>query len=193
MLRQIPHALAFAGALLTSSTVAADPQQTGSAHTHTFRALDGSSMPLERYRGRVLLVVNTASLCGFTHQYESLQALYEQYESKGLTVIGVPSNDFGGQEPGSAEEIKEFCEGVFSVTFPLTEKSVVKGPDAHAFYRWARDASEGRSVPRWNFHKYLVARDGRLIAGFTSQVGPQSKRLIDAVEKALAEHQPAHS
>lgn len=186
MLRSLSRAAAVASALVLSTTVMAQTEQSGRAFDHTFQALDGTELPLARFEGRVLLVVNTASLCGFTKQYKGLQALFERFEDAGLTVIGVPSNDFGRQEPGSAEEIAEFCEGAFGVRFPLTDKTTVKGDAAHPFYRWAATASDGRSVPRWNFHKYFVGRDGRLIAGFPSQVGPNAKALVSAIEAALA-------
>lgn len=143
-------------------------------------------MPLAQWQGKVLLVVNTASFCGYTHQYEGLQALWERYRDKGLVVIGVPSNDFGAQEPKSEAEIQGFCKGAFGVTFPLTTKEVVKGGRAHAFYRWAHDGLGAASAPRWNFHKYLVGRDGRLIAGYGSAVEPLSAELTRAIEAALA-------
>ena len=155
------------------------------AFEHAFEAIEGGPMPLSRWRGKVLLVVNTASFCGFTPQYEGLQALWERYEGKGLVVIGVPSNDFGAQEPKSESDILGFCKGAYNVTFPLTTKQLVKGPQAHAFYRWASEVLGPANAPRWNFHKYLVGRDGRLIAGYGSQVEPLSPQLIKAIEAAL--------
>lgn len=162
-----------------------EPQQ-GSAYEFEFIAIDGKPMPLSAYKGRVLLVVNTASFCGFTRQYEGLQALAEKYEAAGLTVIGVPSNDFGGQEPKAEDEIKTFCQGAFGVTFPLTGKNTVKGEAAHPFYKWAVAALGPGSAPRWNFHKFLVGRDGRAIASFGTGVEPRSKELVAAIEKELA-------
>ncbi|MGE0628454.1 MAG: glutathione peroxidase [Hyphomicrobiaceae bacterium] len=151
-----------------------------------FVSIDGKPLPLKGFAGRVLLVVNTASFCGFTPQYKGLQALYETYEKKGLTVIGVPSNDFGAQEPKSEAEIKTFCQGAFGVTFPLTEKAVVKGDAAHPFYRWAARTLGAKSAPAWNFHKYLVGRTGWLIAGYGSRVTPESRELVSAIENELA-------
>ncbi len=160
--------------------------ETTSAHIFSFTSIDGSPMPLSQWRGKALLVVNTASFCGFTQQYKGLQALQDAYEDKGLVVIGVPSNDFGGQEPGSAEQIKEFCEGAFGITFPLTDKVAVKGEGAHPFYAFALDALGEDNAPRWNFHKYLVAPDGRIAASFPSGVTPQSPEIVSAIETVLA-------
>jgi glutathione peroxidase len=168
------------------SSVRAAPDQTGSAFDFSFEAIDGKPMPLSQYKGKALLVVNTASFCGFTRQYEGLQALWQKYQEQGLVVIGVPSNDFGEQEPNGESEIKEFCQGAFGVTFPLTSKCVVKGDGAHPFYQWARDAMGGNSAPGWNFHKYLVGRDGKLVAAFPSQVTPDHADLIGAIERELA-------
>ena len=159
--------------------------QAPSAFDHEFEAIEGGKMPLSAWRGKALLVVNTASFCGYTPQYEGLQKLWEGYEAKGLVVIGVPSNDFGAQEPKSESEILGFCKGAYNVTFPLTTKVDVKGADAHPFYRWAREALGAGSAPGWNFHKYLVGRDGKLIAGYGSGVEPQSPQLTKAIEAAL--------
>ena len=135
----------------------------------------------------VLLVVNTASFCGFTKQYAGLQELWAKYEAKGLVVIGVPSNDFGGQEPKAEGDIKSFCEGAFGITFPLTTKQVVSGGGAHPFYRWAAEAAGADGVPQWNFHKYLIGRDGRMISAFSTRLPPTSTDVTSAIEKALAE------
>jgi glutathione peroxidase len=155
------------------------------AFDHEFEAIEGGKMAFSQWRGKVLLVVNTASFCGYTHQYAGLQSLWEKYEKLGLVVVGVPSNDFGGQEPKKEEEIAEFCQGAFGITFPLTSKQVVTGPQAHPFYRWAREALGGGTAPRWNFHKYLVGRDGKLIGGYGAGVEPLSPELIGALEAAL--------
>jgi glutathione peroxidase len=155
------------------------------AFDHQFEAIEGGKLPLAQWRGKVLLVVNTASFCGFTPQYEGLQALWERYEKQGLVVIGVPSNDFGAQEPKSESEILGFCKGAYSVTFPLTTKEVVSGTGAHPFYRWAREALGAGAAPSWNFHKYLVGRDGRLLGGYGSTVEPLSPQLTRAIEEAL--------
>ena len=156
------------------------------AWNFTFTSIDGQPMPLSGYQGRVLLVVNVASFCGFTPQYEGLQRLYEKYEPQGLTILGVPSNDFGNQEPKAAGEIKHFCQGTYGITFPLTQKEVVSGDEAHPFYRWARTELGWLNAPKWNFHKYLVARDGRLVTSFVSTTTPQSAKLISTIEAELA-------
>lgn len=163
-----------------------DAETAKAAWDFSFTSIDGKPMPLSDYRGEVLLVVNTASMCGFTKQYAGLQALHDKYEAQGFKVIGVPSNDFGGQEPGKAGEIKDFCETNFGITFPMTEKYAVTGDEAHPFYAWARDEAGWLSAPKWNFHKYLVGRDGRLITSFYSQTPPELEKVTKAVEDALA-------
>lgn len=185
-------AKAFSLALLAvvPASVKAAAAQTGAAWDHAFTSIDGKPMPLKDYQGKVLLVVNTASFCGFTPQYKALEALHEKYEAQGLVVIGVPSNDFGGQEPKAEDEIKEFCEGAFGVTFPLTTKAVVKGDGAHPFYKWAASALGPKSAPGWNFHKYLVGRDGKLVASFFSGSAPDSKEIVSAIEAELAKPAP---
>ncbi len=155
------------------------------AHDFAFPGIDGRPLALADLRGKAILVVNTASQCGFTPQYAGLQALWEAYRDRGLVVLGVPSNDFGGQEPGSAAEIRQFCEVNFGVDFPMADKTVVSGADAHPFYRWAADELGFMAKPRWNFHKYLVAPDGRLVDWFSSMTAPDSDRLRRAVEAAL--------
>jgi glutathione peroxidase len=156
------------------------------AYNFSFEAIEGGRMPLAQWRGKVLLIVNTASFCGFTPQYEGLQAVWQRYSERGLVVIGVPSNDFGGQEPNSEREILGFCKGAYNVTFPLTSKQVVSGSQAHPFYRWAVDSLGAGAAPKWNFHKYLVGRDGNLLAAFPTRVSPQAPELIRAIEAALA-------
>jgi glutathione peroxidase len=159
----------------------------GSAYDFDFTGIDGKPMPLSAWRGKALLIVNTASFCGYTKQYAGLQELRTRYETAGLVVIGVPSNDFGEQEPKSEGEIKTFCEGSFGVTFPLTSKQDVVGSNAHPFYKWAADAMGPAGVPNWNFHKYLIGRDGRLLRSFSTKLSPTSPEIIDCIEKALAE------
>jgi glutathione peroxidase len=136
----------------------------------------------ERYAGKVLLVVNTASRCGFTPQYEGLDALYGHYRERGLVVLGFPSNDFA-QEPEAEQEIQNFCRVSYGVKFPMYEKIKVSGPDAHPFYRQL--AAQGGGYPEWNFYKYLVDRKGAVVARFPSQVRPDDPRLIEAIEKLL--------
>jgi glutathione peroxidase len=176
-----------AGSCLTPAWLPALAQaQTGcpALLQHRFNRLqDEKPQDLCQYAGKVLLVVNTASKCGFTPQYEGLEALHARYAARGLVVLGFPSNDFGGQEPGSEKEIADFCFNTYGVRFPMFAKSVVKGPQANAFYR-----ALGKAVgdePMWNFHKYLVDRQGRVAGSFGSMVGPLSPRLVGAVEKAL--------
>lgn len=154
------------------------------AYAFTFRGLDGNDILLASYAGRPILVVNTASLCGYTPQYTGLQSLWARYRGKGLMVLGVPSNDFGGQEPGGKAEILQTAQGDYHVTFPLTEKVAVKGSGAHPFYKWAA-LERPLDAPRWNFHKYLIGRDGRLKAAFTSATDPNDPRLISAIEQEL--------
>ena len=178
--------LAAAAAMAADVGGAGAADKSPSAFDHEFHSIDGGKLDLAQYRGKALLVVNTASFCGFTRQYEALQRLWERYEASGLVVIGVPSNDFGAQEPNAEGEIKTFCEGNFGITFPMTAKYVVKGADAHAFYTWAASSIGTSAVPQWNFHKVLVGRDGKGFAAFPSRVEPLSGIMIDAVEKALA-------
>ncbi len=154
------------------------------AYAFTFTGLDGNAILLSAYAGHPILVVNTASLCGYTPQYTGLQALWTRYRDKGLMVLGVPSNDFGGQEPGGVSEIAKTAHDDYHVTFPLTEKATVKGPSAHPFYKWAA-IERPLDAPRWNFHKYLIGRDGQLKASFTSAVEPGDPRVIAAIEKEL--------
>src|ERR1035437_2046077 len=155
------------------------------AYAFTFKALDGTDILLASYAGHPILVVNTASLCGYTPQYTGLQALWTRYRAKGLIVLGVPSNDFGGQEPGGVREIEKTAQGEYHVTFPLTDKVAVKGKEAQPFYRWAA-AERPLEAPRRNFHKYLIGRDGQLKAAFTSAVEPNDPRVIAAIENELA-------
>ena len=155
------------------------------AYAFTFKGLDGAEILLSSYAGHPILLVNTASLCGYTPQYTGLQALWLRYRDKGLIVLGVPSNDFGGQEPGGVREIEKTAQGEYHVTFPLTDKVAVKGKEAHPFYRWAA-AERPLEAPRWNFHKYLIGCDGQLKAAFTSAVEPNDPRVIAAIENELA-------
>ena len=157
-----------------------------SAYAFSFPALDGGDIRLGDYTGRPLLVVNTASLCGFTPQYAGLQELWTQFHDRGLMMIGVPSNDFGGQEPGGAREIAETAQHQYGVTFPIAAKAVVKGPNAHPFYKWAADVRP-KDVPRWNFHKYLIGRDGYIAEVFPETVEPLDTRLKTAIARALAD------
>jgi glutathione peroxidase len=150
-----------------------------------FTSIDGTPLRLGEFAGRPMLVVNTASFCGYTPQYEGLEALWRAYKDKGLVLVGVPSDDFGNQEPGTNAQIKQFCEG-FDVSFPLAEKNVVTGAKAHPFYRWlAGELGEG-ALPRWNFFKYLIGRDGMPRAAWPSRVEPMSAEMRKAIDEALA-------
>ncbi len=163
---------------------AADP--AASAHDFAFTSIEGDPLPLSDFKGKVVLLVNTASRCGFTPQYDDLQAVWERYRTRGLVVLGVPSNDFGGQEPGSEAEIKQFCEVNFSVDFPLTSKEHVVGDAAHPFYRWAADQLGFAAKPRWNFHKYLIGPDGALVDWFATTTKPTASKVTEAIEAQLA-------
>jgi glutathione peroxidase len=155
---------------------------TRTCYTMSFERLHGDGeIRLGDYAGKPILVVNTASLCGFTPQFEGLQALWSQLRPHGLMIIGAPSNDFGGQEPGGPNEIQHTA-GHYGVSFPMAAKVKVTGPDAHPFYRWAA-AEKPREVPRWNFHKYLVGQDGHIAASFDTSLAPMDNRVIAAIEK----------
>jgi glutathione peroxidase len=172
-------------ALALAATVGAARATGSGAHAFAFDGIDGAPLPLESFKGKAVLVVNTASLCGFTNQYAGLQAVWERYREKGLVVLGVPSNDFGGQEPGKDADIKEFCETNFAVDFPLAAKTTVSGTAAHPFYRWAGDQVGFVGRPRWNFHKYLIAPDGRLVDWFSTATAPDAPRVRAAIEAVL--------
>lgn len=156
-----------------------------SAHDFIFQSIDGQPLPLATFAGKAVLVVNTASQCGFTPQYAELEQLWRDYRGRGLVVLGVPSNDFGGQEPGGAAEIRAFCADTYAVDFPLAAKVRVKGADAHPFYRWAAAQVGALGVPRWNFHKYLIAPDGRLADWFSTVTKPRAPKVVAAIEKLL--------
>jgi glutathione peroxidase len=155
-----------------------------SAYDFNLTAIDGAAMPMSAYKGKTVLLVNTASFCGFTPQYDGLQKLYDTYSAQGFTVIGVPSGDFGGQEHAKNSEIKAFCSSKFNIRFPMAEKAVVKGDKAIPIFKWA--AASTASSPQWNFHKYLIGRDGKVIAAYGSGTAPNSAELKAAIEKALA-------
>ena len=180
--------LLFAG--LASPAAAQTLSMKGSAmspvtaYAFSFAGLKGDSIRLSDYAGKPVMVVNTASLCGYTPQYTGLEQLYTRYHAHGLALIGVPSNDFGGQEPGGADEISETANKEYGVTFPLTAKADVIGPKAHPFYKWAA-AERPRDLPKWNFHKYLVGRDGHIAAVFASAVEPLDEQVISAIGREL--------
>jgi glutathione peroxidase len=160
-----------------------------SVHEFTLAAIDGTPTPLANYKGKVMLVVNVASQCGYTYQYEGLQALYVKYKDQGLVVAGFPANNFGEQEPGSNAEIGAFCKSKFGVTFPMFAKISVAGKDKAPLYQFLTDKTAnpktGGEIP-WNFTKYLVDRNGKVLARFDAPVEPESKELTSAIERALA-------
>lgn len=159
------------------------------AYDYSFHTLRGHEpLPLSSFKGKVLIIVNTASKCGFTPQYKQLETLYEKYKDKGLVILGVPSNDFGKQEPGTAEDIASFCQVNYGVSFPMAAKEIVSGKNAHPFYLWARKKLGFWTTPKWNFHKYLINRNGEVVDYFYSFTSPTAPRFIKALEKVLKEN-----
>ena len=159
-----------------------------SVHEFTLKSIDGQPAPLSAYKGKVLLLVNVASKCGYTPQYAGLQKVYEQYKGKGLVIVGVPANNFGGQEPGTNEEIKTFCTRTYNVTFPMLSKVSVKGDDQTPLYGYLTSAAANSSTAgdvKWNFTKFLVDKQGKVIGRFESKVRPDAPELISAIEQAL--------
>ena len=164
--------------------------KTMSNNTETFfdlnvNSISGDELNLSKLKGKTILLVNVASNCGFTKQYDDLQNLHESYKNKGLVVIGMPSNQFGGQEPGSETEIKKFCETNFNITFQMTSKSDVKGDNAHPIYIWAKETFGKSTVPKWNFHKILINKEGKVEDTFASFTNPMSKKIINKLEEIL--------
>jgi glutathione peroxidase len=197
MLRSLPighveaaWAQASPPALVRLASTAVSPESCPSLLRHSFTPVQGgAAQSLCQYQGKVVLVVNTASKCGYTHQYEGLEALYRKYRDRGLVVLGFPSDDFGGQEPGSNKEIAEFCRTVYGVQFPMFEKTSVTRLDANPLY--GELAAKTGQKPRWNFHKYLLDRSGTRVASFGSSVEPGSSELVTRIERLLAEQPPA--
>jgi glutathione peroxidase len=177
---------ALAGVLSPRIGTAQGGMSRITAYAFSFPALAGGDIRLAEFAGHPLLIVNTASLCGFTPQYAGLQELWTEFHDRGLTIVGVPSNDFGVQEPGGATEIAETAQHQFGVTFPIAAKTVVKGADAHPFYKWAA-AARPSDVPRWNFHKYLIGRNGYIVEVFPESVEPRDTRVKTAIARALAD------
>src|SRR5437763_16858828 len=176
----------LSGMLGAPAALAQVPMSRVTAYAFSFPGLEGSDIKFAEHAGRPILVVNTASLCGYTPQYAGLQQLWTDFQHRGLTVIGVPSNDFGAQEPGGSKEIADTAQHQYGVTFPMAAKTVVKGPNAHPFYRWAADARP-KQLPRWNFHKYLIGRDGYIAEIFPESVEPGDTRIRTAVARLLAD------
>ena len=155
------------------------------AYEFNFNDLDGSPLKLSEYKNKVIVIVNVASQCGFTNQYEDMQKIWEDYQAKGAVVLGVPSNDFGQQEPGNSQEIKNFCEAKFGISFPMTEKVSVKGANAHPFYTWAHKNFGKSAIPKWNFHKIIIDKNGKVAETFSSFTNPSSSKFIKALEKLI--------
>lgn len=176
--------LATTAATAVAMTATPSVGETRTAHAFSFTDIDGAPMPLSGYAGKALLVVNTASRCGFTDQYAGLQALWETYQARGLVVIGVPSDAFN-QELSTDSAVRDFCKMNYSIDFPLTEITEIRGPRAHPFYAWAAESLGPANAPRWNFHKYLIDTDGRAAAAFGTGVEPTSPAIVGAVEKLL--------
>lgn len=157
-------------------------------HEFRLRDIDGNERSFGEFKGKVALLVNVASQCGYTPQYEGLEALAKKYAPRGLVVVGLPSNDFGAQEPGTEAEIKSFCSTRYGVTFPMFSKVRITGNDKHELYSWLTSASTPPGDVRWNFEKFLVGKDGNVVARFGSGTAPSSPELVAAIEKALGEH-----
>jgi glutathione peroxidase len=178
------HVLVLAMAGLASPVFAQSGAISRStAYAFSFAGLKGGDVRLADFSGKPILIVNTASYCGYTPQYVGLQQLWARFRERGLVIIGVPSNDFGGQEPGTADDIVQTAHQ-HGVAFPLTAKVEVKGPNLHPFYKWAA-TERPLEAPRWNFHKYLIGRDGRIAAVFSSAIEPNDARVLAAIEKEL--------
>ena len=155
------------------------------AYDFSFKDLDGSELSLAEFKGKIIIVINVASQCGFTSQYTDMQKIWEMYQEKNVVVLGVPSNDFGQQEPGSNKEIKNFCEAKFGITFPMTEKVSIKGNKAHPFYVWAKENHGKSAVPKWNFHKIIIDRTGKVAETFLSTTNPSSKKFRKTLDKLI--------
>ena len=149
-----------------------------------FNSIDGSKIKLNDFKNKVLVIVNVASRCGYTPQYEGLQELWSNYKNKNLVVIGVPTNNFR-QEPGTNKEIKDFCETNFGINFPMTEKIEVIGKNAHPFYKWAKENHGISAIPKWNFHKIVIGKNGKVVDTFASFTKPNSKKFLNLIEKEI--------
>ena len=154
------------------------------AHEFSFKSIDGGEINLKDFKENVIVVVNVASRCGFTSQYEDLQNLWSKYKDKDLVVIGVPTNNFK-QEPGSNKDIKNFCKTNFNIDFPMTEKMDVIGKNPHPFFTWAKDNHGRSAIPKWNFHKIIIGKEGKIVDTFTSITRPSSKKFIDLIEREI--------
>ena len=157
---------------------------TNLAHEFKFQGIDGQTINLSDYKEKVIVVVNVASRCGFTKQYDDLQNLWTNYKDNNLIVIGVPTNDFK-QEPGSNKDIKDFCETNFNINFPITEKTNVLGENAHPFYKWAKENFGKGAIPKWNFHKIIIGKNGKVVDTFSSITNPSSKKFVNLIEEQI--------
>lgn len=155
------------------------------AYDFSFINIEEKKYSLSQHKGKVLMIVNVASKCGFTKQYSDLQKLYEEFNDRGLVVIGVPSNDFGNQEPGSNKEIKSFCESNFGITFPIMGKTSVLGNNQHPFYNWVRESYGKSGIPKWNFYKILINKSGEIEEVYSSLTKPKSSKIIKKINKIL--------
>ena len=156
----------------------------GTAYDYEFNGIDGEIIKLSQYKGKVIVVVNVASRCGYTPQYEDLQTLWSDYKRKNLVILGIPTNNFR-QEPGNNKEIKDFCETNFGITFPMTEKISVIGNNSHSFYKWAKKDFGIGAIPKWNFHKIIIGKDGKVAETFSSFTKPSSKKFLTAIDKLI--------
>jgi glutathione peroxidase len=163
----------------------AQAQSTTNAHSFSFVDIDGKEINLADFKGKVVMIVNTASQCKFTPQYAQLEELYERFSEQGLVIIAIPSNDFGQQEPGSNQQIKDFVDKKYQVTFLVADKTHVSGKDAHPFYKWAETQVTYLGTPMWNFHKYIIDKKGNLEYWFTSTTEPTSTDVVKAIEMLL--------
>jgi glutathione peroxidase len=182
--QQLTRLLSMLAATLAAPSVLAANCPALLNHTVP-RLQDGVPQPLCQYQGKVVLVVNTASFCGYTGQYEGLEAVYDKYKDRGLVVLGFPSNDFGSQEPGTEKEIADFCRTTYGVKFPMMAKTDIAAPKTHPLYKQL--IAKTGSAPKWNFHKYLIDRSGTRVASFDSKLAPQSRELTSQIERLLAE------
>ena len=183
MIKKLKLFLLFIMISFLGNTVSANYEKL--AYDFKFKDLDGSNLSLSEYKGKVIVVVNVASQCGFTKQYEDMQKVWMKYQEKGLVMLGVPSNDFGNQEPGNSDDIKNFCEAKFGISFPMTEKVSVKGSGAHPFYIWAKESYGKSAIPKWNFHKIIVNREGKIANTFSSITNPSSNKFKKVIEELL--------
>ena len=170
--------------IMLSFFIKGNAQYDQLATDFSFKNIEGNTVNLADYKGKVILVVNVASRCGFTNQYEGLQTLWNSYKDKNLVVIGVPSNNFR-QEPGSNKDIKKFCETTFGIDFPITEKLNVIGAEAHPFFLWAKENYGSGAIPKWNFHKIIIGKSGKVVETFSSVTKPSSRKFISFIEKEI--------